>query len=179
MLTPFLVPTEFDVNDPSKIRGPFRDLTKDFHLVTLDEAKLWQSYLLVHAADEELESCSWAKQILDLSMTAELKALVHNDLMELTQSESGAVSMVKLMTNHMVLRNQEYVDPLHDYIRTFDIRCFDGENVTTACTQLRAILRALDVYGLPVNALRCILTGFSHASSSVFSQLSTQLATMS
>ena len=58
MLTPFLVPTEFDVNDPSKTRGPFRDLTEDFHLVTLDEAKLWQSYLLVHARDEELESCT-------------------------------------------------------------------------------------------------------------------------
>ena len=112
-------------------------------------------------------------------MSTELKALVHDDLMELSQSENGAVSMVKLMTDHMVLRNQEYVDALHDYIRLFDIWCFDGENVTKACTQLRAILRALDVYGLPVNALRSILTGFSRASSSVFSQLSTQLATMS
>ena len=93
-------------------------------------------------------------------MSSELKALVHDDLMELPESEKGAVPMLKLMTNHMVLRNQEYVDALNDYIRTFDIRCFDGENVTTACTQLRAILRALDVYGLPANALRNILAGF-------------------
>ena len=47
-----------------------------------------------------------------------------------------------------------------------------------ACTQVKAVIRALGGFDLPINALRCILDGFAHASSEPFKQLCVMLSTM-
>ena len=179
MLAPFLVPSEFDVDDPTKTKGPFIDITIDPHLVPDDVAKRWQVYLSVHAAEVDIESCSWAAMIMDKSMESDLQALVHDDLADLSHDEDGAVVMFKYMSNHMVLRNQEMVDALLTWIRHFDVRQIDGQNISTACTQVRAVVRALDPFGLPGNALQSILRGFSRATTTEFQQLCAQLLTMS
>ena len=67
--------------------------------------------------------------------------------------------------------NQESIDALHEYLRTFDIRNVDGENVGIACSRLKAIVRALDNDGLPANVVHNWLNGFSHASSTQFKEL--------
>jgi hypothetical protein len=50
MLTPFSIPTEFDVNDPSKTRGPFISLLDNFHDIDDATACRWQRYLQKNAA---------------------------------------------------------------------------------------------------------------------------------
>ena len=52
--------------------------------------------------------------------------------------------MFKIATNHMVLRNQELIDSLNEWIRSFDIRKVSGENVSIAVTKCKAVIRALD-----------------------------------
>ena len=178
MVALFQMPSSFDVDDPSQTQGPFIDLLTQFHLVSDADALQWEQWLNKNASKEDLESCSWAAQILQLSMTPELKTLVSDDLAEVDGSFGGAILMFKYATNHMVLRSQEAVDSLHDYVRNFDIRQFDGENVNTACTHIRAVIRALDFHGLPANALKSILSGFSKASTAEFRQLCDQMATM-
>jgi len=38
MLTPFMIPHEFDVDHPTVIRGPFTNIVENFHEVTLERA---------------------------------------------------------------------------------------------------------------------------------------------
>ena len=178
MMTPFMVPSKFDINDPTKTRGPFTNLLDDFHKISDEIAQLWQQYLGKHAAPVELESDAWAVTIMEKSMTAELKTLVFDDMQELDSSVIGAITMFKLTSNHMVMRNQESIDALQEWLRNFDIRKVKGENVSIACTQVKAVIRALDGFGLPTNTLRCILGGFAHASSAHFKQLCVTLSTM-
>ena len=178
MLTPFMIPEKFDIDDPTSLSGPFTNLLVDFHKVSDERVQLWQQYLRTHAAPVELESDSWAVLILVKSMTPELKTLVNDDIQDLDKSMTGAVTMFKLVSNHMVLRNQETIDSLHEWLRGFDIRKINGENVSVASTQCKAVIRALDGFGLPANALRCILDGFAHASNESFKQLCTTLSTM-
>ena len=82
-------------------------------------------------------------------MTAELKTLVFDDMENLELTANGAITMFKISTNHMVLRNQESIDSLHEWIRAFDIQKVSGENVSIAVTQCKAVIRALDGFSLP------------------------------
>ena len=177
MMTPFMIPTTFDIDDPSQLSGPFRNLIDNFPNIPYEECERWQRYLHKFAANVEVESNNWAVEIMDLSMSSELKTLTHDDLDELDEGATGCVTMFKIITGHMVLRNQETIDALHEWIRIFDIRQFDGENVTSACGRCRAVIRALGD-NLPANVVKNLLNGFAHATTVEFSQLCTQLATI-
>ena len=76
-------------------------------------------------------------------MTAELKALVFDNLQDLEPTASGVITMFKIAKNHMVLPNQEIIDALQEWIRPFDIHKVPGENISVACTQCRSVTRAL------------------------------------
>jgi len=114
MLAPFMVPAEFEIDDPTKLAGPFTNILVDFHKVSDGKIQLWQQYIHTHAAPVELESDKWAVAIMMKSMTSELKTLVNDDLHDTDQSKTGTVTMFKLISNHMVLRNQETIDSLHE-----------------------------------------------------------------
>jgi hypothetical protein len=67
----------------------------------------------------------------------------------------------------MVICNQEAWDALEEYVKTFDIRSFPGENVPTACLKLKAVITVLGDR-LPSNAVHAILEGFACASTKSF-----------
>ena len=105
MITPFLIPTQFDIDDPSKLNGPFINLIDDFHKISDGEAQRWQKWICKYAAPVEIESAAWAVETMEKSMTAELKTLVFDDMENLELTANGAITMFKIATNHMVLRN--------------------------------------------------------------------------
>ena len=109
-------------------------------------------------------------------MNDELRTLVNDSMKE--ANATGAIVMYKLMTDHMVLRNQESIDALLEWIRHFDIRRYDGQNVKTAASQVRAVTRALEGFGLPGNIIRCILDGFAFADNAKFKSLCVTLGTL-
>ena len=78
-------------------------------------------WICKYAAPVEIESAAWAVETMEKSMTAELKTLVFDDMENLELTANGAITMFNIATNHMVLRNQELIDSLHEWIRTFDI----------------------------------------------------------
>jgi hypothetical protein len=53
------------------------------------------------------------------------------------------------------------LDALKEYIKTFDIPHFPGENVLTAYFKSKAVINALGEK-LPFNAVCTILEGFAH-----------------
>ncbi len=127
MITLVMVSTKFDTNDITKVKGPFVNMLTDFDKISVETACRWQKYLSRCAAEVELESTVWAEGVMKYNMNDELKTLVH-DSMEETDT-TGAIVMYKLMTDHMVLRNQESIDALLKWIQHFDIGRYDGQNV--------------------------------------------------
>jgi hypothetical protein len=67
-----------------------------------------------------------------------------------------------------VQSNQESRRALEDYIKTFDIRRFPGEDVTAASLRIKAVARSLGTNNLPSDILHRVLEGFSHASTLMF-----------
>ncbi len=57
MKSPFFIPTEFAVDDPTKTKEPFIDLTKDFHFVTDERVREWECYIKAYAAEVDIKSC--------------------------------------------------------------------------------------------------------------------------
>ena len=99
MLTPFLIPAEFDIDDPSKLCGPFTNLITDFKEISDAKALEWQQCIHHYAANVELESKNWAEILMMANMADELKTLVYDNLDEIDCV--GGITMFKTMTNHM------------------------------------------------------------------------------
>jgi len=177
MVTPFMIPEYFDLDDPSSVKGPFINLLETPTLVPDEKVYDWTRFLKKFAAPVELESATWAGEIMDKSMDADLKTRVHDDLEELPEYAKGGVTVFKIMTKHMILQSQEITEGLHAWIRDFDIRQYDGENVTVAVGHCKAVLRALVSSGIPPNTPRDFLNGFAKASTPEFVQLCVSLAT--
>jgi len=70
-----------------------------------------------------------------------------------------------------VIKNQESLDALKNYIKTFDITKFPGKNVPLACLGLKAVARALGANDLPKNIIRKVLEGFSKSSTKSFNEV--------
>jgi hypothetical protein len=130
----------------------------------------WQEFILHHGSDVEVESDAWLEGTLLLSMEPTLLAEVESDLKSLPANQQGALTMLHFIIKRMVICNQEAWDSLEEYIKMFDICNFPGENVSTACLKLKAVVTVLGDK-LPSNAVRILLEGFSQASTKSFSSV--------
>ncbi len=143
------------------------DAIKDYDKLEDSNYSAWQELILRHGLDVKIESDSWLEGTLLLSMESTLCAKVESDLKCLPVNQRGATTMLCFIIKHMVIHNQEAWDALKEYIKTFDIRSFPGENVPTACLKLKAVVTVLGDR-LPSNAVCTILEGFAHASTKSF-----------
>ncbi len=60
---------------------------------------------------------------------------------------------------------------MEEYIKTFDIRKFPGEDVTKASLRLKAVAQSLGTNKLPTDIVHRVLEGFALSSTPTFSQL--------
>ncbi len=143
------------------------DAIEDYHKLEDSNYSARQEFILRHGLDVKIESDSWLEGTLLLSMESTLCAKVESDLKCLPVNQHGAITMLCFIIKCMVIRNQETWDALEEYIETFDIRSFPGENVPTACLKLKAVVTVLGDR-LPSNAVRTIFEGFARASTKSF-----------
>ena len=177
METPFIVPAKFELGDPNSTQGPYTNLLDSYNLLTIDKVKDWQSFCSIYAAPVEAESANWADDILDISMEPDLRALVNDDYEQVDIAERGAMTKFKIMTTHMMLENQEAIDSLTEYLRSFDICNTNNQNVSVAVRKIRAVVRTLEPHGLPMNLMRCLIDGFARADNEEFKRLCQQIGT--
>jgi hypothetical protein len=133
------------------------DAIKDYDKLKDRNYSAWQKFILRHGLDVKIESDSWLEGTLLLSMESTFCAEVESDLK----------TMLCFIIKCMVICFQETWDALKEYIKTFDIRSFPGENVPTACLKLKAVVTVLGDR-LPSNAVHTILEGFARASTKSF-----------
>ena len=98
---------------------------------------------------------------------------IESDLNSIPKHQRGSVTTLCCIIKRMVVRNQEARDVLENYIKTFDITKFPGENVPIACLHLKAAACDLGERNLPTNAVRRVLEGFVKSSTSSFNKFCT------
>ncbi len=87
---------------------------------------------------------------------------IESDLNSIPKHQHGSVTTLRCIINkRMVVHNQEAQDALENYIKTFDITKFPGENDPIASLRLKAVAHALGERNLPMNAVQRVLEGFA------------------
>jgi hypothetical protein len=104
-------------------------------------------------------------------MDKTLRAEVESDISHISSSKRGSITTLRFIIKRMVIKNQESLDPLENYIKTFDITKFPGENVPIACLRLKAVAKALGTDALPKNVIRKVLQGFSKSTTKSFNEV--------
>ena len=174
MLAPFQMPSTFDssfFDYPDKVlkTTSFINILDNWRNLTPDTVYLWQGWLNVYASAADTISMEWCEEILDLSLDGDLKGKVEDTLREVDTNNKGAVTTYFLVTQCLVVQNQEAMDAMLDYLKNFSILNYAGQNVSIACRCIMAIARALQ-NDLPPNTVSLILDGFAQASTPKFKQ---------
>ena len=178
----FLIPSYFEVKNAHSIpiNAIFTNSILDHTKVTDDACFQWQEFLRRQGQSEDRTSDHWMEEKLWKSMSPTLLKEVRSDFKRLPQIQQGAVSLVRIIINRMVQDSQDSRRALEEYIKSFSIRNFPGEDVTMACLRLRAVANALGRDRLPADIVQRVLDGFSQASTPAFQHLChTQVAMMS
>jgi hypothetical protein len=137
----------------------------------------WQEFILKYSTAIEIESNNWLDDVLHLSMEKTLCAEVESDISCIPLCQKDSITTLRCIIKRMVIENQEAKDSLENYIRTFDITKFPGENVPSACLRLKAIARSIGDKDLPSNTIRKVLKGFAKSSIQAFNNFcSSQIA---
>ncbi len=76
-------------------------------------------------------------------MDKTLRAEVESDISNISSSKLGAITTLRYIIKRMVIKNQEFLNALENYIKTFDITKFPGKYVPIACLCLKAVAKAL------------------------------------
>ena len=79
--------------------------------------------------------------------------------------------MLFLAIRRVIVRNQEGKDMLAEWIRKFDIRNYNNQDVSKACLLVESVARAIGERELPSNTVRRVVTGMGHASNAEFKEL--------
>lgn len=172
-----MIPHYFDENDPDTVNyaTSHANAVLDHDQLTDDHYKRYQRFLRTYGRDEELESDAWLEEKLWKSLSPALLAEVSSDFLELDKDEDpkletckGSLTLLRIIIKRVVQSNQEARRALEDYIKTFDIRKFPGENVTEASLRIKAVARSLGTNNLPSDIIHRVLEGFAHASTPLF-----------
>ena len=169
----FQVPDNFDPADPTSIVtcNVWTNLIRKFDEIPLDDVKEWQVFLNCWSGPLERQSSDWAVDVLKISTEKNLLSQVNQDYTRLPSEQRGACTYYKLIVSRIVIRTHEAKIALQNYITNFDIRNFDGENVSMAVMRIKAVLTSLTEKDVPSNALTKITKGFSSASQEDFKNL--------
>ncbi|EED86705.1 predicted protein [Thalassiosira pseudonana CCMP1335] len=151
-----------------------RDLFDHYTTITIEEVRKWQLALNRYTKQESVErqSLRWLMAFLRNSITGELWDRVKIVYDQVPKSESGALTLLKLVYEKTMLMTQENVSSLKYFIKLFantGLTRFTGESVTIAGKQLIvACTRLSDVGQLPQDTLKDVLAGLSKCSCESF-----------
>jgi hypothetical protein len=173
MLSLLQIPTGVNFSKPERVAlaTQFKDAINDWSSLEDETYFKWQEFIRRYGLPVEIESDSWFEDTLLLSMDKTLRAEVELDISHISSSKRGSITTLRFIIRCMVIKNQESLDALEDYIKTFDITKFPGKNVPVACLRLKAVAKALGTDALPKNIIPKVLEGFSKLSTKSFNKV--------
>jgi hypothetical protein len=173
------IPQGVDFSQPQQVAKAlsFKDAIDDWQELDDKTYFQWQEFILKYSTAIEIERDNWLDDVLHLSMEKTLRTEVESDIGCIPLRQKGSITTLRCIIKRMVIKNQEAKDSLENFIQTFDITKFPGENVPSACLRLKAIARSLGDKDLPSNTIRKVLKGFARSSTQAFNNFcSSQIA---
>jgi hypothetical protein len=179
MTSLIMIPQDVQLSKPHLVAKAtvFKDAIRNWQDMDDQDYFLWQEFILCFGTVIEIESDNWLDDILHLLMEKILHAEVNLDINSIPKHQAGLITTLHCIIKRMVIKNQEAKDALENYIRSFDITKFPGENVPNACLCLKAVAGALGDNDLPTNTIRKVLEGFAKLLTTSFNNFcSSQIA---
>jgi hypothetical protein len=118
----------------------------------------------------EAESSEMCKDVLEKSTQSTLRTQVDQLFENLPKEEQGGVTYFKLIMEVAYKSSFQSMQGFLEWMKGFDIRKYDGENVAVAVTHFKDVLKALGAHA-PPDPVRTLLQGLSHASNKDFEKL--------
>jgi hypothetical protein len=179
MISLIKIPQGIDLAQPYQVAKAtlFKDAINDWQVLNDAVYFNWQEFILQSGTDVKLESDNSLDDTLLISLENMLRAEVKSDLCSLPLSQRGSLTTLCYIIKQLVVKNQEARDALEEYLKTFDISKFPGENVPLACLCLKAIATSLGSNNLPTNVICKLLEDFAKSALVSFNKVCTsQLA---
>jgi len=179
-LSIFCVPKKFDTFDIQVALEctVFTDVLKDPAALPKKVVHEYAEHFLQWASIEDIESDNWMSECIKKSMDDQLLVGVESDMAALPRSQRCALTLWYSVAHRINRRTQESQDALIDFIKTFDVRKFDNENVEIAVLMFEAVARALGDENVPSNAPRKLLDGMGQASCRPFRELCASMSSI-
>jgi hypothetical protein len=135
MMSLVKIPQGVDFSQPQQVAKAlsFKNAINDWQELNDKMYFQWQEFILKYSTAIEIESNNWLDDVLHLSMEKTLRAEVKSDISCIPLCQKGSINTLHCIIKRMVIKNQEAKDSLKNYIQTFDITKFPGENVPLAC----------------------------------------------
>eukprot|EP00956_Cyclotella_meneghiniana_P024440 scaffold49028_cov44-Cyclotella_meneghiniana.AAC.1 len=166
----------FDMSSPHK-SGTKLDLFTEHDELDMNAVLEWQHWFLVWASDSDIQSGQWLSQLVLNSLKPDLRDEVSHELSDLPVQHRGSASTLWIALDKVNVSSYETTETLKSFITTFKLSAYPNENVRTACTQFKAILKALlAVNDIPTQAATTILAGFSTSSDKAFNTICDNLS---
>lgn len=149
----------------------------DHEDLDLDTVLKWQHWYNVWAHEVDIESSRWMTKLLFNSLKPDLHEEVYREFLELPIEHRGSTSALWITLDKVSCSSFETTQTLQNFIHTFQLSSYPGENVHAACLQFKAIFKALrDADDIPPQSATTMLKGFATSLDPVFNTLCDNLA---
>lgn len=166
-----MIPKHFDEKNPNWMSNTgieYVNAILDHDKLRPDHYSRWQYFLRNWGNQEEVTSDQWFEEKLVKSLDPALLKEVMSEFNGLEEDEKGSITFLCIIIDRIVQSNQEARRAMEDYIKSFDIRRFSGEDVTEACLRIKAIAQSIGTNQLPSDIIHRVLEGFAYASTPAF-----------
>jgi hypothetical protein len=146
------------------------NLLEDHQAVTMEVVRRHQRFVNLQCDPVEAESSKMCKDVLKKSTESNLLIRVTQTFDNLHKAEQGGLTFFKIIMDEAYKSSFESKQGLLTWMKSFDVRNYDGENVAIATSHFKAVLKALGDHA-PPEPVRIMLKGLSKASNSEFQTL--------
>ena len=167
----------FDIHSSAVCGHVYDLLDHDHEDLDLDTVLKWQHWYHVWAHEVDIVSSKWMTKLLFNSLKPDLHEEVYQEFMELPIDQRGSASALWITMDKICISSFETTQTLQNFIHTFRLSSYPGENVHAACLQFKAIFKALrDADDIPPQSATTMLKGFATSSDPDFNTLCDNLA---
>jgi hypothetical protein len=138
--------------------------------IPFEMVKRHQMFVNLECDPVEAESSDMCKDVLEKSTESTLRLRVKQIHENLPKAEQGGITFFKILMDEAYKSSFESKQGLIKWMKAFDVRNYDGENVSVATTHFKAVLKALGEHA-PPEPVRIMLKGLSQASNKEFQTL--------
>ena len=145
----------------------FTDLLLNHQSISLDDVTGYQEFINTAADTVEIDSSNMVSRVLSNATEKSLLLRVKQSYDVLPPAQQGGLVFFKLVADAIDKDTFENRQALIDWMKSFTILSYDGENVDVASTRFSAIATSLGAHG-PPDAARYYMEGMAKSSCEKF-----------